>query len=125
MKSLKKKSIHHKKKYEKIELDIHIQGKLDNTNFDEFIGRTVTVYVNSGGLAGNGFTGVLIGKEDTYIRLLIMPATPPACSLNSECFAKSSNTLLCISCPFNDNVTVGAIAEILISSIVAFVHNNI
>lgn len=129
MKSHRKKTLHHKKKsdemqYEKVELDIHLNEELKYTNFNNFIGNTVTIYINCGGMAGNGFTGVLIGKEATYIRLLLLPATPPSCSLNSECLARNNNVLLCSSCPFNDNATVGTVAEILISSIVAFVHNN-
>lgn len=127
--SHKKKSSHHKKKcnpnhYEKVDLDKYIQENIKNLEFKEFIGHTVTIYVNCGGLAGNGFTGVIISQETTYIRLLILPATPPSCSLKSECLAKSNNTILCASCPFNNNVTVGSVAEILTSNIVAFVHNN-
>lgn len=125
----KKKSSHHKKKcdtkhYEKMDMDIYMQGNLKNLAFEEFIGNTVTIFVNCGGLAGSGFTGVIMGQAPTYIRLLILPATPPSCSLTKDCLARSNNTILCSTCPYNNNASVGAVAEILISSIVAFVHNN-
>lgn len=125
----KKKSSHHKKRYdskhyEKIDIDIFMQGNLKNLDFEDFIGNTVTIFVNCGGMAGNGFTGVIIGKEPTYIRLLILPGTPPSCSRTNDCLARNNNTILCSSCPYNNNASVGAVAEILISSIVAFVHNK-
>ncbi|QNU67837.1 hypothetical protein EHE19_005125 [Ruminiclostridium herbifermentans] len=125
----KKKSSHHKKRYdtkyyEKVDIDVYKKENLRNLDFEEFIGNTVTIFVNCGGAAGSGFTGVIIGKEPTYIRLLILPATPPSCSLTNDCLARNNNTILCSSCPHNNNASVGVVAEILISSIVAFVHNK-
>ena len=35
-----------------------------------YIGQTVTVFTTSGGLSGNGFTGVLAGIRDCTIRLI-------------------------------------------------------
>lgn len=126
MKLFKKKSSHHKVKNAiKIPMEISPEKSIREINFEEYIGHTVTLFVNAGGLGGNGFTGVLIGKTDTYIRLLVIPSRPPACSLGNACKSNSNNVLFCLSCPFNDNAALGTIAEISITSIVAFVHNNL
>jgi hypothetical protein len=128
MKSRKKSSKHKKRyesnEYEKVEVDVYKQEDLRNIDFEDFIGNTVTIFLNCGGAAGNGFTGMIIGKEPTYIRLLMLPNTQPSCSRENECLARNNNTILCSSCPYNNNASVGTVAEILISSIVAFVHNK-
>ncbi|HEX2924946.1 MAG TPA: hypothetical protein VHP38_01580 [Ruminiclostridium sp.] len=92
-------------------------------NFRDYAGQTVTVFVNSGGMAGNGFTGILIQNSDTCIKLLIIPSVPPACSLGNACSGKKINPLFCCLCPYNR--TVGSIAEIPIASVTAFVHNTV
>lgn len=35
-----------------------------------FIGQTVTIFTTSGGLSGNGFTGVLLSADCNVVRLL-------------------------------------------------------
>lgn len=126
MKLFKKKSSHHKAKHiEKLQIVGDLKNSIREINFEEYIGCTVTLFVNAGGLAGKGFTGVLLGQTATYIRLLILPSVPPSCSLGKECKGNDNNILLCLSCPFNENKTLGAMAEILITSIVAFVHNDL
>jgi len=50
-----------------------------------YIGETVTVFVESGGISGAGFTGILLFVNEVYIELLISIALPPACSLNNPC----------------------------------------
>jgi hypothetical protein len=97
------------------------ETKTFKLNFQDYIGQTVTIYVNSGGMAGKGFTGVLMQKTETYARLLIIPAVPPACALGSSCSGRRVNPLFCTLCPYN-RIT-GAIAEIPIAAITAFVHN--
>lgn len=125
MKLFKKKSSHHKAiQAENILSEGNIKKTVYQMDFKEYEGRTVTIYVNAGGLVGNGFTGVMLGQTGTSIRLLITPSTPPSCSLGSTCNGNTDNILLCLSCPFNKNATLGAIAEIPFISIVAFVHNN-
>ncbi len=122
----KKKSLHSKKHSEKIEIKDNLQNKVQQINFEEFVGHTVTVYVNAGGMAGNGFTGVLLQQTATYIRLLVLPSIPPSCSLGSKCRSNDNNNILhCMFCPFNRNSTLGSTADILISNIVAFVHNTL
>ncbi|MHB8064519.1 MAG: hypothetical protein ACYDG2_18115 [Ruminiclostridium sp.] len=125
MKLFKKKSLHHKAKHKKkhpIESDL--KKSIQKINFEEYIGCTVMIYVDAGGIAGNSFSGVLLGQTATYITLLVLPSKPPSCSLGKTCKGHTNNVLLCVFCPFNDNSTIGKIAEISITSIVAFVHNN-
>ena len=50
-----------------------------------YIGQTVTIFTESGGLSGSGFTGVLISVDCNCIRLLTQFGLPPACPLGSAC----------------------------------------
>ncbi len=92
-------------------------------DYREYTGQTVTVFVNSGGVAGNGFTGVLLLQTDSYLKLLILPSAPPECSLENACSGKDINLLFCSLCPYN--LKIGSIAEIPLEAVTAFVHNSI
>jgi hypothetical protein len=50
-----------------------------------YIGQTVTVFTESGGLSGSGFTGVLAGICDGCIKLISDIGAPPACPLGNAC----------------------------------------
>ncbi|MCL2398788.1 MAG: hypothetical protein FWC91_03455 [Defluviitaleaceae bacterium] len=39
-------------------------------NLMRYLGQTVTVFTTSGGLSGNGFTGVLAGVHSGCVRLI-------------------------------------------------------
>jgi hypothetical protein len=54
-------------------------------NLLRYIGQTVTVFTTSGGLSGNGFTGVLAGIHCGCIRLITDIGAPPACPVGSSC----------------------------------------
>jgi len=41
------------------------------------IGQTVTIFTTSGGLSGNGFTGVLLSADCHCVRLLADIGAPP------------------------------------------------
>ena len=49
------------------------------------IGQTVTIFTTSGGLSGNGFTGVLLTADCHCVRLLADIGAPPACPIGSSC----------------------------------------
>jgi hypothetical protein len=49
------------------------------------IGQTVTIFTTSGGLSGNGFSGVLLTADCDCIRLLADIGAPPACPIGSAC----------------------------------------
>ena len=49
------------------------------------IGQTVTIFTKSGGLSGNGFSGVLLSADCDCVRLLADIGAPPACPIGSAC----------------------------------------
>jgi hypothetical protein len=54
-------------------------------NMARHIGQTVTIFTTSGGLSGNGFTGVLAGICGGCVRLITDIGGPPACPIGSAC----------------------------------------
>ncbi len=126
MRAYKKKALHNK---DKSNMDTPVvKDKKDikfELNFKEYIGQTVTVFVNAGGEVGKGFTGVLLGSTNTYIKLLMLPSMPPACSLGNACTCNTDNILFCALCPFNKKASAGSTAIIPITAISAFIHNNL
>ena len=50
-----------------------------------YIGQTVTIFTTSGGLSGNGFTGVLAGICGGCVKLITDIGAPPACPIGSSC----------------------------------------
>jgi hypothetical protein len=49
------------------------------------VGKTVTIFTESGGLSGSGFTGVLAGVGDCGVRLITSLGAAPACPVGSSC----------------------------------------
>lgn len=54
-------------------------------SMSRYIGQTVTVFTTSGGLSGNGFTGVLAGICGGCVKLITDIGAPPACPIGSSC----------------------------------------
>ncbi|MDR1664500.1 MAG: hypothetical protein LBR83_06245 [Clostridiales bacterium] len=50
-----------------------------------YIGQTVTIFTTSGGLSGNGFTGVLAGISCGVAKLITDIGAPPSCPIGSAC----------------------------------------
>jgi len=50
-----------------------------------FVGQTVTIFTTSGGLSGNGFTGVLAGICGCTVKLITDIGAPPSCPIGSAC----------------------------------------
>jgi hypothetical protein len=108
-----------------------------------FIGETVTIFTTSGGESGRGFTGVLIGvSSDPIVRLISQFGPAPGCALGSCCDRKHGRNKRCgDDFEDEDNVSedelrdnrfecdrirnVGAIVDIPVNRIVAFVHNTL
>jgi hypothetical protein len=120
----KNRSSHKKHKHTKKAEEYKDEICTTGLKFEEYIGHTVTLYINAGGMAGNGFTGVLMGYTSTIVKLLILPQATPLCSIGDKCKNTANNVVLCMSCPFNSNAALSRMAEITISSITAFVHNK-
>ncbi len=50
-----------------------------------YVGQTVTIFTESGGLSGSGFTGTLAGVFHGAVRLITSIGAPPACPIGSSC----------------------------------------
>lgn len=50
-----------------------------------YIGETVTIFTNSGGQSGAGFTGVILSVNNVFVRLITRIGPPPGCSLGNAC----------------------------------------
>src|SRR3712207_2567853 len=107
------------------------------------IGETVTIFTESGGQSGSGFTGILLDVNKCYVRLTTHVGPAPACALGNCCSQRGSMESPydngcggcgeadddygmdghgVIRCHAND---VGSISDIPLCKIVAFVHNSL
>jgi hypothetical protein len=81
---------------------------LNDDNFrlsmEKRIGQTITIFTTSGGDSGSGFTGVLLGVGRDHIRILSRLASGPG--------------------TYGD-ISLGAVTNIPVDKIAAFVHNAI
>lgn len=110
----------------------------------KYIGQTVTIFTKSGGQSGCGFTGVILGVNECYCRLITSIGPAPGCALGNGCGngmnMNDNNMSGCehmhgygYNCQFNqygqNNGTpvynVGSVTDIPINSIASFVHNAI
>lgn len=73
-------------------------------NLEKNIGQTVTVFTVSGGDSGSGFTGVLLDVKKDHIKILSRLASGPGTY---------------------EDIDLGAISNIPVDKIAAFVHNAI
>lgn len=89
------------------------------------IGQTVTIFTTSGGLSGNGFSGVLISVDANCVRLLADIGAPPACPIGSACTDEFGPMgAIDNDAGFWGN-PLGAVVVIPMHSIAAFVHHSI
>lgn len=116
----------------------HSNCNCNNNNNDfsdllrNYVGETVTIFTTSGGESGSGFTGILITINHCYIRLIIKIGPAPACSLGNCCNPKLAgndnednyecNDKRDLDCSFDN---VGAVVDIPVDKIAAFVHNAV
>ena len=108
-----------------------------------YIGQTVTIFTTSGGLSGNGFTGVLAGICDCTVKLITDIGAPPACPIGSDCcggYPMMEEECRCDTrcgrpCRCNENRGrgrgrgrygwnwLGSVTEIPLDKIASFTHN--
>lgn len=109
----------------------------------KYIGETVTIFTTSGGMSGCGFTGVLIGVNECFAKLITQIGPAPGCSLGNSCSGSPyANGTGCMGnnnnymnngmnngmggCMNNAPIsTVGSVTDIPICSIASFTHNAI
>lgn len=87
----------------------------------EHIGETVTIFTASGGISGNGFTGILASVNETNIRLITDFGGAPTCPVGSNCSCRRMNNYNYSNCGNN----LGSVTIIPIDKIVSFTHNAI
>ncbi len=87
-----------------------------------YIGQTVTIFTTSGGQSGNGFTGVILSVNRSFVRLITRIGTAPQSPLGDtyneyESYPGQGNN--------NKELSVGSVTDIPIDKISAFVHNAV
>ena len=91
-------------------------------------GQTVTVFTESGGLSGSGFTGTLIFCDCNVIKLLTCIGAAPCCPLGSDCtgFGRESSGWSGFGRGFNRSGNpLGSIVTIPTCAVASFVRNAI
>lgn len=96
----------------------------------KYIGQTVTIFTTSGGMSGCGFTGVLLGVNECFVKLITQIGPAPGCALGNSCSGTPyANGIGCYENDMNmQNIpinTVGSVTDIPICSIACFTHNAI
>ncbi len=106
----------------------------------KYIGQTVTIFTESGGQSGRGFTGILLTVNNCYVRLTTQVGPAPGCALGNCCSGfggpRNDEEDICQEGKDNNNYhhhhhhrfschgnTVGSVTDIPICKIVSFVHN--
>jgi len=89
------------------------------------IGQTVTIFTTSGGLSGNGFSGVLLSADCHCVRLLADIGAPPACPIGSACTDVMTPHGIDNDEGFFWGNPLGAVCVIPTCSIAVFTHHAI
>ncbi|MBL4934786.1 hypothetical protein JK636_03320 [Clostridium sp. YIM B02515] len=111
------------------------------------IGQTVTIFTTSGGESGRGFTGILASVNNRFVRLIVQIGSAPGCALGSCCddrhdhcdCDRNSGREMGIEFEMDrdrnrnrdrdrfdcNGRTLGAIVDIPVDRIAAFVHNAV
>lgn len=98
----------------------------------KYIGQTVTIFTTSGGMSGCGFTGVLLGVNECFAKLITQIGPAPGCAIGNAC--GGTPYAAGMGCMGNNNAnmgnmnpigTVGSVTDIPICSIACFTHNAI
>jgi len=101
---------------------------------EKYIGQTVTIFTTSGGMSGCGFTGVLLGVNECFAKLITQIGPAPGCAIGNACSGTPyASGMGCMGSTDNmgymDNGnpirSVGSVTDIPICSIASFVHSAI
>lgn len=122
-----------------------IHGDL-TCELEKHIGETVTIFTTSGGMSGCGFTGVLLGVNECFVKLITQIGPAPGCSLGNTCAGTPyAAGMGCMGEAGDmgdmDNMgnmgnmnnmhhgypvrSIGSVTDIPIRSIASFVHNAV
>jgi hypothetical protein len=95
---------------------------------ERFVGRTVTVFTESGGLSGSGFTGILASIDCNSLRLITQVGAAPSCAIGSSCsngLLDNCNNYKNCSNGYYHNNWLGSVTVIPLCKIVSFTHNAV
>ena len=125
-----------------------LHGDLVN-HMERYIGQTVTIFTTSGGMSGCGFTGVLLGVNECFVKLISQIGPAPGCAIGNACSGTPyANGVGCMNdVGHMDNMgnmghmgnngnmggmhngypigSVGSVTDIPVCSIASFVHNAV
>ena len=86
-------------------------------------GETVTIFTESGGASGCGFTGVLLSVNPCFVRLLTREGSAPASPLiGPDC---RNDYIADGRYDYKPQFRLGSVCDIPINKIVSFCHNAI
>ncbi|PYG87151.1 hypothetical protein LY28_02287 [Ruminiclostridium sufflavum DSM 19573] len=97
----------------------------------KYIGQTVTIFTTSGGMSGCGFTGVLLGVNECFVKLITQIGPAPGCAIGNACSGTPyASGMGCMGGNSNMNNgnpigTVGSVTDIPVCSIACFTHSAI
>lgn len=105
-------------------------GDFDSVTLCRFIGQTVTIFTESGGLSGSGFTGILIAANDCFVKLIAKIGAAPDCPVGSTCGfpPRAGYGVGYGGCGYDYPVAYGGLGSVVViptDKIVSFVHNAI
>ncbi|EDS77155.1 conserved hypothetical protein [Clostridium botulinum C str. Eklund] len=99
----------------------------------KYVGQTVTIFTESGGDSGQGFTGILLTVNNCYVRLTTQVGPAPGCALGNCCSGfngtRDEEESICHEGHHNHHrfsckgCQVGSVTDIPICKIVSFVHS--
>lgn len=111
-----------------------MSGCADNVidHLCKYIGETVTIFTESGGQSGSGFTGVVLFVSPCFVRLISCIGPAPNCALGNACdglgFPYGYGSKCDPKCKgeYSGHYSnVGSVTDIPTDKIVAFVHNAV
>lgn len=91
-----------------------------NFGFGSNLGQTETIFTTSGGQSGSGFTGVSIGSNGDFSRLVTQIGPAPGCALGNCCGDGFANNNFC-----GNSFGLGSIVDIPFNRRAAIVHNAV
>ena len=92
-------------------------------DIENHVGETVTVFTTSGGESGRGFTGVLLGMNSCFVRLITRIGPAPGCALGNGCERCHNQNGRGQRGSYYDNI--GSVVDMPIDRIAAFVYNAV
>lgn len=95
-------------------------------HLEDYVGETVTIFTTSGGQSGCGFTGFLLKVNCHFVRLITKVGPAPGCALGNGCNkGHGQNGYGEGFCNNYDIHNIGAVTDIPVDRIAAFVHNAV